>query len=199
MKYHYVYIIRNKLNHKFYIGKHSTNNLVDGYMGSGIAIKNAIKKYGLENFKKDILCFFDSQDDALKVESFLVTPYLINREDCYNMNIGGKGGSLKGRKLSEETKRKIGEVSKGKHNNLGKHFIFSEEHRRKIGDATRGRITSEETKHKISEANKGKPAWNKCKKFNYKEYKWLTPEGEIVIMTKQVACRFHKDYLLIEN
>ena len=92
MKYHYVYIITNKVNHKFYIGKHSTNNLNDGYMGSGITIHNAIQKYGLENFNKRILCFCDSAQDALNVEKFLVTENLIKRDDCYNMKVGGSGG-----------------------------------------------------------------------------------------------------------
>lgn len=197
MKFNYVYLIRNTINHKFYIGKHSTNNLDDGYMGSGRVIKQAIKKYGVENFTKNILCFCDSAEDALIVEQFLVTPYLISRSDCYNANIGGKGGSIKGRKLSEETKRKIGEASKCRHNNLGKHFTFSEEHKQKIGAASRGRKISQEQRQKISEANKGKTAWNKG--LSTTKYKWLTPEGNVVYMSKQCVGRFHKDFIMINN
>ncbi len=55
----------------------------------------------------------------------------------------------KGTKLSEETKKKIGEGNKGKRR--------SEETRRKIGDANRGKKRSEETRRKMSEVNKGKP------------------------------------------
>ena len=50
--FHYVYEITNKINGKKYIGKHSTNNLNDKYMGSGVAISEAIKNMELKIFLK---------------------------------------------------------------------------------------------------------------------------------------------------
>lgn len=192
MEFNYVYLIRNNINKKFYIGKHSTNDLDDGYLGSGRVIKQAIKKYGRENFSKQILCFCDTAEDALLVEEFLVTPYLISRDDCYNANIGGKGGSIKGKKRSEETKKRISNSLKGNQYAKGKHYPFSEEHKRKIREANKGRIISkeqrdiiskrnkgnkyclgrklsDETKRKISEAHKGKTPWNKGLKYTIKD------------------------------
>ena len=52
-KFYYVYKITNMLNHKIYIGCHSTFDIDDGYMGSGKYINYAINKYGLEYFKKE--------------------------------------------------------------------------------------------------------------------------------------------------
>ena len=56
MTFLYVYQILNLKNGKIYIGKHSSKSMTDLYMGSGIAIKRAIKKYGRESFEKTILC-----------------------------------------------------------------------------------------------------------------------------------------------
>ena len=86
---HYlIYKITNKINHKYYIGMHKTNNINDGYMGSGKLIKAAIKKYGLEFFIKEILFIFDNESDMIEKEKELV----IISEQTYNLCPGGLGG-----------------------------------------------------------------------------------------------------------
>lgn len=57
-KYNYFYKITNKINRKYYYGVHSTDNLNDGYMGSGVRLLAAFKKYGIKNFYKEIVDFF---------------------------------------------------------------------------------------------------------------------------------------------
>jgi hypothetical protein len=88
----YLYQITNLINNKIYVGIHKTANIDDGYMGSGKIIKSAIEKYGIENFRKDILEFFDTYDLALSKESEIVTDEFLLREDVYNLRKGGSGG-----------------------------------------------------------------------------------------------------------
>ena len=83
-----IYKIINKINNKFYIGMHKTPNLDDGYMGSGKLIRAAIKKYGVENFTKEILHVFDNEEDMKNKEKELV----VLNEMSYNLCGGGKGG-----------------------------------------------------------------------------------------------------------
>jgi len=89
---HYVYKITNLENGMFYIGKHSTEHIDDGYMGSGKLLTRAIFKHGIEKFKKEILEFFDSDCEALAYERELVTIDLVERKDTYNLTVGGSGG-----------------------------------------------------------------------------------------------------------
>lgn len=83
-----VYKITNLINKKFYIGKHKTNDLNDEYMGSGKLIKRAIKKYGKDNFIKELLFMFDTEQEMNEKEKELV---LIS-EETYNLCEGGNGG-----------------------------------------------------------------------------------------------------------
>ncbi len=50
-KFHLLYRLTNRITGKYYIGVHSTNNINDGYFGSGVGIKAAIKKHGIEVFE----------------------------------------------------------------------------------------------------------------------------------------------------
>lgn len=88
-KYHYFYKITNTINNHFYYGIHSTNDLNDGYMGSGSRLKIAIKKYGIENFSKEIIKFFDNREELAQYEAEIVTESLVYDPNCYNMVVGG--------------------------------------------------------------------------------------------------------------
>lgn len=59
-------------NGKTYTGKHQTDNLDDGYMGSGKLIRRAIAKYGAENFTKEILHAFENEEEMNAKEKELV-------------------------------------------------------------------------------------------------------------------------------
>jgi hypothetical protein len=87
-----IYKITNLIDGNIYIGKHQTKNLNDGYMGSGTAIRHAISKYGIENFKKEIIFKFDNEVDMVGKEVELVTKEFCLREDTYNLCPGGHGG-----------------------------------------------------------------------------------------------------------
>lgn len=89
--YYYVYKITNKINGHYYYGVHSTNNLNDSYLGSGVLLKKAIKKYGRGVFDKEIIKFFDTMYEAYKYESEIIKLEDILSDDCYNTTAGGNG------------------------------------------------------------------------------------------------------------
>ena len=97
-KYHIIYKTTNLINQKFYIGAHSTNDIDDGYMGSGFNLSAAIKKYGKQNFIREILHTFDNPSLMFDKEKEIVTPLFLSKPDVYNIVEGGYGGSNKGAK-----------------------------------------------------------------------------------------------------
>ncbi len=90
--YYYLYKITNLINNKIYIGVHKTDNVNDGYMGSGKIIVSAMKKYGSENFKKEILEYFDTSDKMFEKEKEIVNQEFLSNSNVYNLRRGGTGG-----------------------------------------------------------------------------------------------------------
>ena len=91
-KFHFIYKITNKLNGKFYIGMHSTDNLDDGYFGSGKYLWNSINKHGKENHEMEILEHYLSREDLTAREKELINNELLSHEMCMNLKFGGDGG-----------------------------------------------------------------------------------------------------------
>jgi hypothetical protein len=100
-KYHYIYKTVNIINSNFYIGLHSTNNINDGYMGSGDRIRSSIRHYGKDNHTFEILEFLDSRDLLLSREREIVNRDLLKNPLCLNIMEGGYGF------LDEEHMKKV--------------------------------------------------------------------------------------------
>lgn len=91
-KYHYIYRTTCSVTGKYYIGMHSTDNLEDGYQGSGTILSRSVKKYGAGNHSVEILEFVETRQ-LLKVrEHQIVNEEIVNDPKCMNLKLGGHGG-----------------------------------------------------------------------------------------------------------
>ena len=75
--YMYVYKTTNLINGKIYIGKSTRTDeyWIENYMGSGVYIQKAFKKYGKENFKKEILEWTDTEEALALLERQYIRSY----------------------------------------------------------------------------------------------------------------------------
>ena len=90
---HYLYRVTNLIDGKYYIGMaKSQNPETHRYMGSGVKVKRAIAKYGMENFRKEILLKSDDRNTIAEAEALYVTRTTLDDPLCYNMHEGGHGG-----------------------------------------------------------------------------------------------------------
>lgn len=149
---------------------HSTDDLDDGYVGSGQILWRSIKKHGKENHLCEVLEYYPDRVSVANREKEILTKEF--RSDPLCMNISGGGyGNYDGRPTAEETRRKMSEARKGRPK--------SEEHKRKLSEKHKtlgekrteegkalwrskveGRVQSEEERAMRSEAAKKKPNYN---------------------------------------
>lgn len=165
-KYHFIYKTTNLLSGKYYIGMHSTDDLNDGYMGSGKRLKCSLNKYGKENHKVENLEFLNSREELKKREEDIVNLNEIAKESCMNLMTGGQGGFV-----SEESQKKRSiAANKALNYKLKNDLKFNTFFRLKISEGVKntyqnGRLKfesfnfnnkkhSKESRDKIAESNK---------------------------------------------
>lgn len=153
----YIYIIRNNVNNKVYIGKTRRTveirwrqhiNSVHYKAMQNIHFYKALQKYGVNNFYVETLEHITSNDKSDLIKNLNeLEKYYIQKYDSfkngYNSTLGGDGGS--GRIVSKEERRKLSEFKKGK--------PHSKEHVKKSALGHKGLVISKDTKDKIKNAH----------------------------------------------
>ena len=177
--YYIIYKTTNLINDKVYIGYHSTEDINDSYLGSGKLLKQAIKKYGENNFKRDILYVFPTKEEALLKESEIVNEAFIYSESNYNIKLGGEGGWDHTYNDPEISKRRKEGVALAFAEGRSTGWQLSKEQRNEIGRSSfKGKKHTKETLKKISEAGKTNPEVEKNRIESYhaepKTWGWKT-------------------------
>lgn len=136
----------NLINNKKYIGKRKCNCDInkDEYLGSGKILKNAIAKYGKENFEKKILEICDNEDICNEREKYWIALYnATHNDEFYNIACGGDGGNTYAGLSNEELiriKKIKSDKSKGENNPRYKANV-SQETRQKISRGVKEHIS----------------------------------------------------------
>jgi hypothetical protein len=198
-KYHFIYKTTDTRNGNFYIGMHSTENLKDGYVGSGTRLKHLIYKHGKEIFNMEILEFLPNRESLKEREIEIVNSDLLLEEKCMNLKPGGYGGfnnkehmmktsragnekfkkNLEDEEYRKEFSKKMSEINK-------KSFELGTRERKYFYDWT-GKKHTNDTKLKLSLKNKNKgvgvdnSVWGR---------KWMNKGGENK-MVKPEEFEFH--------
>lgn len=163
-KQYFIYITTNNINGKQYIGQHKGYE-TDNYLGSGVELTLAIKKYGKENFSRKIICFCKNQKELDEKEYYYINKYdAVKNNNFYNIAEGGCGGNKCAGltwKQEQARRKKISEAMRGeknpfygksfpkeKHPMYGKHH--TKESKEKMRQAKVGKKLTEEHKKKIS-------------------------------------------------
>jgi len=158
---------------------HSTNNLDDGYMGSGRRLRASIRKYGKRYHMIVVLEYCDSRELLIEAEKKAITEDMIGDKDCMNLMGGGDGGFV-----SKEACTKGGTTYMEKYGGTDTFFDC----RSKGGKATfekhgvhegfkcdwNGRKHSEETKEKMRDSKKGQGVGKTNSQYGTC---WITKDG----------------------
>ncbi len=189
----FIYKITNLVSKKCYIGETKEDNPEKRWQGhiqaikrgSGCpALKDAIKKYGIEKFKFEVLiiCF---DEDRFIYEKEYIKKYNSQVPNGYNILPGGEGGGFLGKTHSEETRKKIGESSKAFREKNPNHF---ETYREKLKESMK--------KVDISSALKNSEKFKKAieeKRVGARAHKNGTLSEETKKKIKESVIKYYKE------
>jgi len=145
---------------------HSTNNIDDGYLGSGTRLRKSIRKYGKDYHEKEILEFLPDRESLVNREKEIVNEIMLTDKRCMNLMKGGKGGFISDSQQKYRSQCGGGAFANRLKND--KEFAkkikaaMSENLKQQYKDGRRkntlpnwtGKIHKEETKKKMSETHK---------------------------------------------
>lgn len=185
MLFGYVYKTTNLVNGKIYIGQHKNSVYNPKYFGSGRLMLRAIEKYGIDNFKNEIIHICNSKEEMQKMEIYYIDKYqsFPKTGKGYNLTPGGEWGDVTfgmneeqyeeycnkfrgenngmyGKHVTKEAKDKMSRTRKERGVGLGPKNPMYKSGERGIHPLL-GSERSEETKNKISKSLKGNIPWNK--------------------------------------
>jgi len=185
-----VYRTTNKINGRFYVGVHRTENPEDEYLGSGTLLAKAIQKHGRSSFAKDVLFIFDNAEEMEAKEAEIVTVDFVNNPRTYNLVPGGYQGdsyyqALK--QLDPKERRRRAKAANAEHQRLMRTDPeYREAWSRKASAGMMGRAAvdsprfsgrkhSEETKAKMRASFRWKQSGKNNSQFGTC---WVCREGE---------------------
>lgn len=181
-----IYKTTNKINGKWYIGKDKQNNY--NYFGSGSLLKKAIKKYGKENFQKEIL--EETSNLSSREIYWIEKTNAVKDPMSYNMVPGGGGRGI----WTEEQKQKLREWAL--ENNIRppvRDKPHTEETKKKMSEAALGIPKSEAHRKAMSEANMGRPGYFKGKTHSLKSRQQISLSKSLYGMTFEKADKIRHD------
>lgn len=229
LRFYYIYLTTNLLDGRNYVGKHKcplnkTPETDTTYYGSGVDLKPDLKKFGKKNFSKEILAICHNEDELNILEKQYIKLYRSIGKAEYNRALGGQGPScishteewkkmmskrFKGRKISEEQKRKISETLKSFYKTeVGKAAVKASALKNSQNKEAKEKVSkwmfafyktekgreflerkrkprSEDTKRKMSEKLKGRTTWNKGLKMSEEYRKKLSEAHKGIIPSEE--------------
>jgi group I intron endonuclease len=178
----YIYKTTNLANGKIYVGFHK-GELNDSYIGSGKILRSAIKKYGKENFKKEVLEIVD-EDNWQEREIYWIEKSG-SFSNGYNLTAGGNGCLGMSRPKDELYREKL-------RNSVNEFYKNNPEHKTYLSKLRTGKsiMTEREKKFRSKKySGKGNPFYGKThnKETRRKlakaasKYKWFHIKEDIII------------------
>lgn len=156
--YGYIYVTTNLINKHMYIGQHkyNINKIDESYLGSGTLFLKALKKYGKENFKVEMLGIAHTKKELNQLEKYFIATFIdkYGKGMLYNMAEGGQGGNNS--PMTPERKANISKARKGQK--------LDPKRAQMLQNMRTGRIVSEESKLKARLSNLGQARSEEARK-----------------------------------